>query len=47
MSIDQKSAPPKPAVTVLRARVVLPVSRPPIENGAVVIAGNRILSVSR
>src|SRR3984957_16744165 len=47
MSIDQKSAPPKPAVTVLRARVVLPVSRPPIENGAVVIAGNRILSVGR
>ena len=27
---------------ILRARVVLPVSRPPIENGAVIVSGNRI-----
>ena len=30
---------------ILRARVVVPVSRPPIPNGAVEIRGNRILSV--
>jgi cytosine/adenosine deaminase-related metal-dependent hydrolase len=32
---------------VLRARVVLPVSGPPIENGAVAVVGNRIVSVGR
>lgn len=32
---------------ILRARVVLPVSRPPIENGAVVISRNRIRAVGR
>lgn len=32
---------------VLRARVVLPVSRPSIENGAVVISGGRIAAVGR
>ena len=32
---------------ILRARVVLPVSQPPIDNGAVVVAGSRILSVGR
>ena len=30
---------------ILRARTVLPVSQPPIENGAVVISGNRIRAV--
>lgn len=35
----------KPSAIVLRARVVLPVSRPPIENGAVSIIGNRIAAV--
>jgi cytosine/adenosine deaminase-related metal-dependent hydrolase len=30
---------------ILRARTILPVSRPPIENGAVVISGNRIRAV--
>ncbi|HWD91661.1 MAG TPA: amidohydrolase family protein [Verrucomicrobiae bacterium] len=30
---------------ILRARVVLPISRPPIEDGAVHISGNRILQV--
>jgi cytosine/adenosine deaminase-related metal-dependent hydrolase len=30
---------------ILRARTLLPVSQPPIENGAVVISGNRIRSV--
>ena len=30
---------------ILRARMVLPVSQPPIENGAVVISGNRIREV--
>ena len=30
---------------ILRARVVLPVSRPPVENGAVIVSGNRIRSV--
>lgn len=31
---------------ILRARAVLPVSRPPIENGAIRISGNRIAEVS-
>jgi len=31
---------------ILRARVVLPISRPPVEDGAVLIAGNRIVQVS-
>jgi aminodeoxyfutalosine deaminase len=30
---------------ILRARMILPVSRPPIENGAVVISGNKIRAV--
>ena len=30
---------------ILRARTVLPVSQPPVENGAVVISGNRIRAV--
>src|SRR5690242_608483 len=30
---------------ILRARVVLPISQPPIEDGAVVISGNRITRV--
>ena len=30
---------------ILRARTILPVSQPPIENGAVLIAGNRIRAV--
>jgi aminodeoxyfutalosine deaminase len=30
---------------ILRARTILPVSQPPIENGAVVISGNRIRAV--
>jgi len=30
---------------ILRARVILPISSPPIENGAVVIAGNKIRSI--
>ena len=32
---------------VLRARVVFPIRRPPIENGAVVVFGNRIVAVGR
>jgi cytosine/adenosine deaminase-related metal-dependent hydrolase len=32
---------------VLRARVVLPIRRPPIEDGAVVVAGNRITAIGR
>lgn len=32
---------------LLRARVVLPISQPPIENGAVRIAGRRIVAVGR
>jgi len=32
---------------ILRARTVLPVSQPPIENGAVIVSGNRIRSVGR
>jgi cytosine/adenosine deaminase-related metal-dependent hydrolase len=34
-------------VTVLRARLVLPVSSPPIEDGAIRLSGNRIDSVGR
>jgi cytosine/adenosine deaminase-related metal-dependent hydrolase len=30
---------------ILRARTILPVSRPPIENGAVIISGNKIRAV--
>ena len=30
---------------ILRARTILPVSQPPIENGAVVVSGNRICAV--
>jgi cytosine/adenosine deaminase-related metal-dependent hydrolase len=30
---------------ILRARIVLPVSRPPVENGAIFISGNRIRAV--
>src|SRR6185312_17014455 len=32
---------------ILRARVVLPISRPPIEDGAVLVSGNRIAQVGR
>ncbi len=32
-------------VKIFRARTILPVSRPPIENGAVVVSGNRIRAV--
>jgi cytosine/adenosine deaminase-related metal-dependent hydrolase len=32
---------------ILRARIVLPISRPPIQNGAVRIAGSRIIDVGR
>ncbi|HXS67230.1 MAG TPA: amidohydrolase family protein [Candidatus Polarisedimenticolia bacterium] len=32
---------------ILRARVVLPISQPPIEDGAILITGNRILKVGR
>lgn len=32
---------------ILRARIILPVSRPPIEDGAIAIAGNRIVSIGR
>jgi cytosine/adenosine deaminase-related metal-dependent hydrolase len=30
---------------ILRARTILPVSRPPVENGAVLVSGNRIRAV--
>jgi len=30
---------------ILRARFILPISSPPIENGAIVIVGNKIRSV--
>jgi imidazolonepropionase-like amidohydrolase len=30
---------------ILRARTILPVSQPPIENGAVAVSGNRIRAV--
>jgi cytosine/adenosine deaminase-related metal-dependent hydrolase len=32
---------------LLRSRIVLPVARPPLENGAVLISGNRIAAVGR
>lgn len=32
---------------ILRARVVLPIGRPPIDDGAVVVAGNRIMAVGQ
>src|SRR5713101_3025878 len=36
-----------PAPFLLRARVVLPVSRPPIQEGVVVVSGERIVAVGR
>ncbi|MBI3192689.1 MAG: hypothetical protein HYZ36_08485, partial [Pedosphaera parvula] len=33
--------------TTLRARVVLPVAQPPLDDGAVVISGGRVASVGR
>ena len=47
MSLNRKKTSLKESATVLRARVVLPVSRPPIEDGAVSLLGNRIVSVGR
>jgi aminodeoxyfutalosine deaminase len=38
---------PRPAQTLLRARIVLPVAHPPIRDGAVLICGNRIAAVGR
>jgi len=45
MTAKRKSSVIKGPITVLRARVVLPISRPPISDGAIVIAGNKIVSV--
>jgi cytosine/adenosine deaminase-related metal-dependent hydrolase len=36
-----------PALLILRARVVVPIRRPPVEDGAVVVAGDRIAAVGR
>jgi len=36
-----------PTLRLLRARVVVPVSRPPIENGGVAVSGERIVAVGR
>jgi aminodeoxyfutalosine deaminase len=47
MSFISDSLSASAAVTILRARVVVPVSGPPIEDGAVSIRGNRIASVGR
>jgi cytosine/adenosine deaminase-related metal-dependent hydrolase len=45
-SLSARSRAPNPPL-LLRARVVLPVSRPPIRDGAVLIAGGRIAAVGR
>lgn len=45
MAPSQSSTPA--SQLILRSRVVLPVNRPPIENGAVVISGDRIAAVGR
>lgn len=42
---DSQLSPPN--VRLIRSRVVLPVSRPPIENGVVAISGERIVAVGR
>lgn len=47
MPLNPKVPVPGNSLVVLRARVVLPVSRPPIENGAICLSGNRIVSVGR
>jgi aminodeoxyfutalosine deaminase len=47
MTAKRKSPTSSGPITVLRARVVLPVSRPPISDGAVVIAKGKIVSVGR
>src|SRR5260370_36453293 len=46
MTIDPQASNPSSHLLV-RARVVLPVSRPPIPDGAVRISGNRIAGVGR
>jgi len=38
---------PRPRKQLLRARLVLPVSQPPIPDGAVLISGNRVSAVGR
>ncbi len=40
-------APARATSLLLRARVLIPIARPPIDDGAVVIAGNRIRAVGR
>jgi aminodeoxyfutalosine deaminase len=45
VSIDAAEPPARPRL--LRARLVLPVSRPPIPDGAVLISGKRIVAVGR
>jgi cytosine/adenosine deaminase-related metal-dependent hydrolase len=47
MSVNSPKKSPVKFTTVLRARCVLPVSQPPIENGAIGISGNRIVAVGR
>src|SRR5882724_11351881 len=48
MSVADKARPStRKRKLLLRARAVLPVSRPPILNGAILISGNRIAKVGR
>jgi cytosine/adenosine deaminase-related metal-dependent hydrolase len=47
MSLNQPSSNNGGSDTVLRARIVVPAAHPPIEDGAVVVSGNRIASVGR
>ena len=47
MSLNSNVSSSSAPRTIIRARVVLPISRPPIENGAVCLTGNRIISVGR
>lgn len=46
-SIHQLATIPHPLTTILRSRVVLPVRRPAIADGAVVVSGKRIRAVGR
>ncbi|HEY2341566.1 MAG TPA: hypothetical protein VGH90_00990, partial [Chthoniobacteraceae bacterium] len=36
-----------PSRQILRARIVVPLSGPPIENGAVAVEGNRVAALGR
>lgn len=47
LNVPDHQAAPSHQPLILRSRVVLPVNQPPLENGAVVVSGDRIVEVGR